>query len=71
MAFELKHSTLRAFLVPNHSDVNIKIRGEDELIENWRYRGVDDDRNFILITKQERSRWLPISSIAYIEQVSD
>lgn len=69
MPFELNHSSTRAFLVPNHSNVNIKIRGEDEVIENWRYRGLDDDRKFILITNQERSRWLPINSIAYIEQV--
>ena len=71
MSFELKHSSLRAFLVPNHSNVNVKIRGESELIENWLYRGLDDDRNFILITQEGRSRWLPINSIAFIEQVKE
>jgi len=71
MSFELKHSSLRAFLVPNHTNVNVKIRGEEEIIEDWRYRGIDDDQKFILVTNGDRSRWLPIGSIAYIEQVEN
>ena len=68
MAFELHHSSRQAFLVPNHASVNVKLLGEDLPLENWDYRGFDDDKQFILLTKDNRSRWVPITSIGYIEQ---
>lgn len=71
MAFDLKQATLKAFLVPNHTQVNIKLRGEDTPLEGWAYRGFDNDQMFILITKDTRSRWLPVSSISYIEQINE
>ena len=69
MTFELRHASVRAFLVPNHTRVSVRIRGESEIMENWDYRGFDDDQTFILITREDRLRWIPINSIAYIEQV--
>ena len=68
MAFELHHSSQQAFLVPNHANVNVKLLGEEAPLENWDYRGFDDDKQFILLTKDNRSRWVPITSIGYIEQ---
>lgn len=71
MAFELHHSSVKAFLVPNHSTVTIKLRGEDQLLKNWRFRGFDDSQMFVLVTKEQRSRWLPVNSISFIEQVDE
>jgi hypothetical protein len=71
MAFELHNSSGKAFLVPNHSWVNVKLRGEEKVLDGWRYRGFDDGQLFILLTKEDRSRWLPVSSISYIEQIND
>jgi len=71
MTFELQHTSLKAFLVPNHATVTVKLRGEQEALESWRYRGLDDDKQFILLTKDKRQRWVPIYSIAYIEQLQE
>jgi len=60
MPFELKHSSLKAFLVPNHTQVTVKLRSEDQPMKNWEYRGLDDDQMFVLVTKEQRFRWLPI-----------
>ncbi len=69
MPFELKHSSLKAFLVPNHTQVSVKLRGEEQAMEEWEYRGFDDEQMFILVTKGNLSRWLPVSAISYIEQI--
>lgn len=68
MPLELKHSSLKAFLVPNHTQVSVKLRAEESPMENWEYRGFDDERLFILVTKGKLFRWLPVSAISYIEQ---
>ncbi len=68
MTFELQHSSLKAFLVPNHATVTLKLRGEEQVLEDWEYRGFDDDKQFILLTKNEIQRWIPINAISYIEQ---
>jgi len=70
MAFELHHSSRKAFLVPNHAKVHVKLLGDESVLKNWQYRGFDDDKQFILLTKKDRLRWVPINSIAYIEQLS-
>ncbi|GHA01405.1 hypothetical protein GCM10008090_08180 [Arenicella chitinivorans] len=51
--------------------VTIKLRGEEHPLSNWRFRGFDDDQLFILITKEKRSRWLPVNSISFIEHVDE
>ncbi|RBP51296.1 hypothetical protein [Arenicella xantha] len=71
MAFELHNSSVKAFLVPNHSWVNVKLRGEEQLLSGWRYRGFDDSQLFILLSKQDRSRWLPVTSISFIEHITE
>ena len=71
MAFELHHSTQKQFLVPNHATVNIKLLGDESAMDGWEYRGFDDDKQFILVTKKDKLRWIPLSSIAYIEQQTD
>jgi len=68
MTFELHHSSVKAFLVPNHATVTVKLCGEENSLQNWEYRGFDDDKRFILLTKKDTLRWVPINSIAYIEQ---
>ncbi len=69
MAFELQHASIKAFLVPNHATVNVKLCGEDGTLNDWEYKGFDDDKRFILLTKGNTLRWVPITSISYIEQV--
>ncbi len=69
MTFELHHSSVKAFLVPNHATVNIKLIGKKSALRGWHYRGFDDEQRFILITKDDRLRWVPINSILYIEQI--
>jgi len=68
MTFELQHSSLKAFLVPNHATVTLKLRGEEQALEDWEYRGFDDDKQFIFLTKNELQRWIPVHAISYIEQ---
>lgn len=68
MTFELNHASNKAFLVPNNSTVTVKLRGDEETLENWTYRGLEDDRLFMLLSKDEKKRWIPVNSIAYIEQ---
>ncbi|GAA6139457.1 hypothetical protein NBRC116583_32040 [Arenicella sp. 4NH20-0111] len=70
MAFELHHSSIKAFLVPNHGTVTVKLRGEKKALDQWHYRGFDDDKQFVLLSKKEKLRWVPINSISYIEQDS-
>jgi len=69
MTFELHQSSVKAFLVPNHGTVNIKLRSETDVLEEWRYRGFDDSKQFILLTKDSKLRWVPINSVSYIEQI--
>ncbi len=69
MAFELHHSSIKAYLVPNQMDVTIKLRGEAESLVAWRYHGFDDEKRFILVSLDGRMRWIPIQSISYIEQL--
>lgn len=76
MTFELKHASLKTVLVPNNSTVNIKLLGEPQPLEGYDYRGFDDDKVFILVTKKlennkSQNLWIPINAIAYIERVSE
>lgn len=71
MTFELHQASIKAFLVPNHARVSVKLRGEKETLKGWEYRGFDDDKQFILLTKEDVSRWVPINAISYIEQAAN
>ena len=68
MTFELNHASNKSFLVPNNSTVTVKLRGESDVLENWTYCGIGDDQLFMLLSKDGKKRWVPVSSIAYIEQ---
>lgn len=71
MTFELHHASVTAFLVPNHATVTVKLMGDDVVLSEWKYRGFDDGKQFILLTKENRQRWVPITSILYIEQTQE
>lgn len=68
MTFELNHASNKAFLVPNNSRVTVKLLGEVDTLDEWTYCGLEDDRLFMLISKNGRKRWIPVNSIAFIEQ---
>ncbi len=68
MTFELHHTSVTAFLVPNHATVTVKLVGDQAMLNEWLYRGFDDSKQFILLTKEDTQRWVPITSISYIEQ---
>jgi len=68
MTFELNNASHKAFLVPNDSRISIKLRGEDTALDGWVYCGLDDEQMFMLLKKDDAKRWIPVSSISYIEQ---
>jgi len=68
MTFELNHASNKAFLVPNNSRISVKLRGEEQTLSDWTYCGLEDDRLFMLLAKDDKTRWIPINSISYIEQ---
>lgn len=70
MTFELQHSSVKAFLVPNQGRVSVKLHGDGGDLTDWRYHGFDDDKQFLLFSKGDTQRWVPVSSIAYIEQAA-
>lgn len=70
MTFELNNASAQAYMVPNNTRVSIKLRSEEELLDGWTYCGLDDDKLFMLISLDDKTRWIPIAAVSYIEQHS-